>query len=443
MGVSLKNLAAMVSASIERNTQYIEPRIMIISIIAAIGFPLYYVIWHYIFPQPYENLGLRLFGSALFIPSIFVKRWSQWMNRYKSIYWYLATLYTLPFFFTFMLLKNDGSDVWLSSTLVALFLMLLWLDWLNIFIQSVLGMSLAWCAYYLTTDTPHINLIALEYIPIYLFAIIVGIATNYSAEMLRQERLRAMLAAASNIAHELRTPLLGIKSGAVGLRQYLPALLEAYRMAREQGLAVEQIRLAHLHSMQGVLERIEGEADHSNTIIDMLLMNTRINGFTPEKFSVCSIGLCVETALQRYPFASEKERQRVVWNNNGTNFNFRGVELLMVHVLFNLLKNALYHIAKAGKGGIFIHLEKTSQGNALIFRDSGAGIPPEVLPHIFTRFYSWSPDSDDGLGTGIGLAFCRSVMDAFGGAIGCASQPGEYTEFILTFPPLPPSEETP
>lgn len=437
MGVSLKNLAAVVKDAIERNTQYIEHRIMVISIIATICFPLYYVIWHYVFPQPYENLELRLLGSALFIPSIFVKHWPQWLNRYKSIYWYLATLYTLPFFFTFMLLKNNGSDIWLSSTLVAIFLMLLWLDWMNIIIQSVLGTLLAWCAYYLTTGTPHVNLFTLEYIPIYLFAIIVGIATNYSAEMLRQERLRAMLAAASNIAHELRTPLLGIKSGAAGLRQYLPTLLEAYRMAREQGLAVEPIRLAHQYSMHGVLARIEGEADQSNNIIDMLLMNTRINGFTPENFSVCSIGLCVETALQRYSFASERERKLVTWNN-GTNFYFRGIELLMVHVLFNLMKNSLYHIAKAGKGGIFIRLEKSPQSNTLIFRDTGAGVPPEVLPHIFTRFYSWSPDNDIGIGAGIGLAFCRSVMDSFGGSIRCESQLGEYTEFILTFP----SDET-
>lgn len=433
MGISLNKLAGMARTSIERNTQYIEPRIMVISIIAAICFPLYYIIWHYIFPQPYENLWLRLLGSVLFIPSIFVKHWTNWMKRYKSIYWYLATLYTLPFFFFFMLLKNNGSDVWLSSAMVAIFLMLLWLDWINIIIQSVLGMLLAWCAYYLTTDTPHVDLFTLEQIPIYLFAIVVGIATNYSAEMIRQERLRAMLATASNIAHELRTPLLGIKSGAAGLRQYLPSLLESYRLAREHGLLVEPIRLVHLNSMHGVLERIEGEADHSNVIIDMLLMNIRINDAMLSNFSICTIGKCIETALRRYPFASEKERQ-LVTRNNDVDFNFRGIELLMVHVIFNLMKNSLYHIAKAGKGEIAIQLNKKPQGNTLIFRDTGTGIPPEVLPHIFTRFYSWSSDSDNGLGAGIGLAFCYSVMNSFGGSISCESQLGEYTEFILTFP---------
>lgn len=430
-----KSLAAIIKASIERNTQYIEPRIKAISIIAAVCFPLYYVIWHYVFPQPYENLGLRLLGCALFIPSIFVKHWTGWMNRYKSIYWYAATLYTLPFFFIFMLLKNDGSQVWLAATLIAIFLMLLWLDWLNICIQLVLGALLAWASYYLTTDSPHVTFHTLEYVPIYVFAIVVGIVTNYSAERLRHERLRAMLAATSNIAHELRTPLLGIKSGAVGLQQYLPPLLDAYQKAREQNLAVTPIRAVHLQSMHGVLDRIKDEVDYSNTVIDMLLMNTRPSGVNPENLTDCSIAECVRTAIERYPFSSERERQLVTWHAK-EDFRFRGVELLTVHVLFNLIKNALYHIAKAGKGAITISLASTPQGNVLVFRDTGAGIPPRVLPHIFTRFYSWSADGGRGLGAGIGLAFCRGVMESLGGSIRCISQEGAYTEFVLTFPSI-------
>lgn len=435
MGMSLKNLAAVMSASIERNTLYIEPRIVVISIVATICFPLYYVIWHYIFPQPYENLTLRLFGSALFVPLIFVRRWPQWASHYVPVYWYFATLYGLPFFFTFMLLMNAASTVWLMSALIAVFFMTLIHNLHNLIIQFVLGTGMAWFFYSLSANYAQIHVEYWEYLSIYLFAIVGGGLLNFSAEMVQKERLSAMLTAASNIAHELRTPLLGIKSGASGLQHYLPTLLETYRMAKEQGLAVEPIRTVHLHSMHGVLERIEGEADHSNIIIDMLLMNARMDGDMPERLSDCSIGQCVETALRRYPFASERERQLVKWDNAGTDFNFRGVELLMVHVLFNLLKNALYHVARADKGGVSIRLEKMPHGNVLIFRDTGTGIPSEVLPHIFTRFYSWSPDNNNGLGAGIGLAFCRNVMESSGGTIRCQSEPGEYAEFTLTFLP--------
>lgn len=425
--------AGRLYGSIERSAQYSEPRFLAFGAIAVIGFPLYYIVWQTFFPQPYENLGLRILGSLLFLPLMFAKHWPERARRFLTVYWYLAILYALPFFFTFMLLKNGDSTVWLMSALVAVFLMILLLDWVNLTIQFVLGSGLAWLAYYLTSDAPQLSTLYLEYLPISFFTIVAGGVLNFSSEMVKQERLHAMLATASNIAHELRTPLLGIKSGAAGLQQYLPALLDAYHLARGHGLNLTPIRMAHLNSMRGVLERIEAEADYSNTIIDMLLMNARTAGFKRENFSSQSMAQCVETALRRYPFGSEKERSLVVWDNEA-DFYFRGSDLLMTHVLFNLLKNALYHIAKAGKGRIFIRLEPSPHGNRLVFRDTGSGIPSEVLPHIFTRFYSWSSGGDEGLGAGIGLAFCRTVMESFGGSIVCDSKPGEFTEFVMTFP---------
>lgn len=433
IGRSLKNLAAAIKESIENNTQYIEPRIMFISIIAVIGFPLYYFIWHDLFPQPYENLGLRLVGSGLFLPFMFVKHWPSWLCKYKAVYWFLTVLYALPFFFSFMLLMNAASTVWLMSALVATFLMVLLLSWQNLVIQFVIGTSLAWLAFSLATPQAYTPTHYWIYLPIFIFAIVAGGLLNFSFKMVQQERLRAMLAATSNIAHELRTPLLGIKSGAAGLQKYLPTLLATYQLAKNRGLVDDPIRLAHLHTMDGVLERIENEADQSNIIIDMLLMNARMDGYSTENFTTCSMARCIETALQRYPFVSEQERKLVDWDAEGQDFTFAGSELLMVHVLFNLLKNAQYYIARAGKGDINIRLEATPQGNSLIFWDGGTGIPPEVLPHIFTRFYSWSPD-DNRSGAGIGLAFCRSVMHAFGGSIRCDSLLEKYTEFVLTFP---------
>lgn len=429
----MKKLAALAWASMERSVQYFEQRFLPFGLVAVIGFPLYYVVWHYAFPQPYENLPLRLLGGVLFVPVMLAKYWPDRLRRYLPVYWYSAILFALPFFFTFMLLKNNGNSVWLLSALAAVFLMVLLLDWLNLFIQFTLGVGLAWAAYSLTTEAPQLEFVSLEHLPIYLFIVILGGVANYSSEVVKRERLRAMLATASTIAHELRTPLLGIKAGAAGLKEHLPALLETYRLARAAGLSVASIRAAHLDSMRGVLERIEAEADHSNTAIDMLLMNTRAAGLNRAALVPCSMEACIETALRRYPFASGRERLLVRWEK-GADFSFLGTELPMVHVLFNLLKNAVYHIAKAGKGEIVIRLEPTPEGGKLIFRDTGPGIPPAVLPHIFTRFYSWSQGGDGGSGAGIGLAYCWNVMEAFGGSIVCESKQGEFTEFVLTFP---------
>lgn len=427
-----RRAAEMLLGPTRHNVQYFERRRFAIGI-AAVAFPLYYYIWRDLFPQPYENLPLRLLGGALFLPLLFVERWPDWARRLRPYYWYFTLLYSLPFFFAFMTLKNGGTDVWVQSTLAAILVMILVLDWATLIVHFAVGTGLAWLAYFLTTDAAPAAADHFEHLPIILFVLVLGAASNYSREVVRAGQERAMLATAGSIAHELRTPLLGIKTGAAGLKGYLPILLEAYRLARENGLPVRPVRAAHLQTMAGVLDRIETEANYSNAIIDMLLANVRLNDTAGRERAPCSMARCVETALARYPF-SARERALVAWQP-GADFVFVGSELLMVHVLFNLLKNALRHIAKAGKGDIAIRIEPSPRGGRLVFRDTGSGIAPEVLPHIFNRFYTADDAGDSVLGTGIGLAFCRDVMHGFGGRIECLSTPGSHTELVLTFPP--------
>jgi two-component system CAI-1 autoinducer sensor kinase/phosphatase CqsS len=140
---------------------------------------------------------------------------------------------------------------------------------------------------------------------------------------------------------------------------------------------------------------------------------------------------CVQRAIDRYPFSSESERS-LVEVAPGPDFRFRGSDVLLMHVLFNLMKNALYHIAHAGKGEIFIWLEpNTVAENRLFFMDTGQGIHPALLPRIFDRFFT---SMETGRGSGIGLSFCRMVMEGFDGHIACESVHGEFTRFILSFP---------
>jgi len=415
-----------------RNVEYFQRRLHAFAIIAIVAFPFYYWVWRSAFPQPYENLGLRLIGAALFVPILLSNRWPDRLKPYLPYYWYVALLYSLPFFFSFMLLKNNGSEVWIGSALVAIFVMVLLLDWITLIVHSLLGTGLGVLAFALTSDAPLLAFEHYEFLAIGLFAVAIGAVSNYDSERIRIEQERAMLATAGSIAHELRTPLLGIRAGASGLARYLPALIESHELAQRQGLPVPAIRGAHLDALKGVLERIDAEAYHSNAIIDMLLVNARVTGAAEQEMVVCSMARCVEIALQRYPF-SDNERALVSWRS-GADFEFQGAELLVVHVIFNLIKNALRHIAKSGKGRIVILIYAAEDSNRLIVHDTGGGIAPQSLPHIFRRFYTSADDSDSVLGAGIGLAFCRDVMSSFGGTIECRSIYGESSEFVLTFP---------
>lgn len=89
----------------------------------------------------------------------------------------------------------------------------------------------------------------------------------------------------------------------------------------------------------------------------------------------------------------------------------------------------MYYIKDAGKGNIKIWLETNENFNQLHFKDTGKGISKDFLPKIFDSFTTKTYH-----GSGIGLPFCKMVMQSYGGKIVCNSIEGECTEFILNFP---------
>lgn len=241
----------------------------------------------------------------------------------------------------------------------------------------------------------------------------------------RQAELMRMLAA--TIAHELRTPLAAINLAADTTKDYLPELIQGYETAKKQKLLTSEISDEQLQTIASSMDDIEAEANYSNTIINMLLTNLDRQSIKSGELQPCSIAHCVDEALHRYPFQSD-ERALVHWDND-QDFAFNGKEILTIHVLFNLIKNSLYYIRDAGKGEIKIWIEQGKATNKLYFKDTGKGISADILPSIFNLFFSNTYH-----GTGIGLAYCKMVMESYKGSIECKSVEGEFTEFVLTFP---------
>ena len=259
------------------------------------------------------------------------------------------------------------------------------------------------------------------------------LAREQERNLLASKR-QAMYQLAGNIAHELRTPLLSILAAAKGTGNYMPVLVDAYRKARQLGRESEPIREIHLDTLSDSLNNITTEASHSLTIIDMLLMNIRGMEIDPEAYSILSMRDCINESLDRYPFRdSQKELIEV---SGSEDFRFKGVRQLMVHVFYNLIKNALYAIAcKGGNGSITISIRNGDEVNNVYFKDTGPGINPAVLPYIFDNFYSARSEHSEG-NIGIGLSFCKNVLMHFDAGIECISEEGLYTEFILSFPVL-------
>jgi PAS domain S-box-containing protein len=242
-----------------------------------------------------------------------------------------------------------------------------------------------------------------------------------------EQRLAGIKALSASIAHELRTPLTAIQFGLSGTKNYLPKLVRAYNEAKKYNLDIEPIQSKNLQVLSEVFDNIESEVRYSETIINMLLMNVKQQRVSTANFKIISMNECVEEAKSRYPFKPEEEKL-FNWDDKN-NFMFYGDKTLMVHILFNLLKNSLYYIHAAEKGKIKVWYKKQENINILHFKDTGKGIPANVLPNVFEKFYTTTHH-----GTGLGLAFCKMVMTSFDGDITCTSEYGKFTLFELLFP---------
>lgn len=240
------------------------------------------------------------------------------------------------------------------------------------------------------------------------------------------------MAAAASMAHEMRTPLLTIRMQAGAIARFWPAIYEGYQLAVQHGLCKPAVRPQTLERLSNIADAITHEVDRSNTVINMMLASATMEHIDSSTFTHHSIKSCVSEALGRYPFG-QREREQVV-SDAVNDFQFYGSDTLLVYVLFNLLKNALYALKAASKGNITISTARYSSYNALSFTDTGIGVARHVLPHIFDAFFT----TKGGSGAGIGLAFCHRVMTSFGGGIRCDSVVGEYTTFILEFPVCEP-----
>jgi signal transduction histidine kinase len=100
-------------------------------------------------------------------------------------------------------------------------------------------------------------------------------------------------------------------------------------------------------------------------------------------------------------------------------------------VLENLIANALRFTPRGGRISVQCSVVSGQSKFAQVcVSDSGAGIPPDELPHIFERFYK----SRDSRGTGLGLAIAKNLIAAHGGEISAQSEPGAGTTIRFSLP---------
>ena len=109
-------------------------------------------------------------------------------------------------------------------------------------------------------------------------------------------------------------------------------------------------------------------------------------------------------------------------------------------VLGNLLSNAIKYTESGGS--ILIRLGPCEESVCITVQDTGIGINPEDLPHVFTKFYRTAQGRTKRSGTGLGLALVWAIVEQHGGRVTVASTPGEGSAFTIRLPAIasaPPS----
>ncbi|EKE01105.1 MAG: Sensor protein [uncultured bacterium] len=280
---------------------------------------------------------------------------------------------------------------------------------------------------YLSTKAPLYDEATEEIIGI--IGVSVDITDRKKAEQLQKQKdkevfdqiSQAVETLSGSIAHEIRTPL-----SIIGIN------IDRLQLEFDKTLTSSD-KTEQVNKIKELINNIKFAIKSASNIINMLLVKLRnifhTNNASDTKLKPYSIKSCINEAIQEYPFYND-EYKAIVWDDAANkDFIYEGNYLLTKHVLFNLIKNALRAIKETERGKIYISLRTDKNSNHLIFRDTASGIPPKMLDSIFQQFSSTSKD-----GAGLGLAFCKTIMNSYNGDITCNSKTGKYTEFVLSFP---------
>jgi two-component system CAI-1 autoinducer sensor kinase/phosphatase CqsS len=191
--------------------------IKITGILGAIGFPLYWVIWTYFLPQNFDSFNMRMAVAVLSIGIFFYKKWPNQLQKYFPLYWHFSLVCALPFFHTYLLLKNDFSNTSSTAYAIVTFLLLILVsDVLLTVALFITGSLLGLLLFMITESSFVINVDRAQfYLPLTAFMFLGGTllinglrkGNIFLEQQANQQRQNAIRSLAGSIAHEMRNPL--------------------------------------------------------------------------------------------------------------------------------------------------------------------------------------------------------------------------------------------
>jgi signal transduction histidine kinase len=219
----------------------------------------------------------------------------------------------------------------------------------------------------------------------------------------------------NDAAHELKTSVAIVKST-------LQSLLHRPRSQRDYEIGLE-----------GLLE----DCSRLEDLLDRMLRLSRIeqnpeNG-APRKLAITELTSTCEAAIARMSTMAEQRKITLEFDGPAA-VSLRADPEDLELIWLNLLENAVQY----SPAGSTVQIRVQPADNAMTqvtVSDSGPGIPPQELPHIFERFHRGDPSRSRSTGGfGLGLAICKALVDAYGGKIEVINLPGHGAQVRVLLP---------
>ncbi len=225
-----------------------------------------------------------------------------------------------------------------------------------------------------------------------------------TADSLHHERSR-LADSLADISHQLRTPLTSI--------HLLLTMLSDPQLTEEHRLSLMQ----ELHTLVSRLD----------WLVTSLLKLSKLDAGTVQlRRDTIPLRTLLEHAGMSVQLPMELREQTLTIQAEG---NFCGDDAWTAEALGNILKNCMEHTPQGGC--ISVTAAENPLYAEIIITDTGSGILPEDLPHIFERFYKGKSSGENGFG--IGLALARTIITAQNGTVKAENRPGGGSRFVVRF----------
>ena len=234
-----------------------------------------------------------------------------------------------------------------------------------------------------------------------------------------EEKMRRFIADAS---HELRTPLTSIKGFA------------------------ELSRSGALPDTGDALRRIDDEAGRMALLVEDLLTLARLDAHRPLNTEPVDVLSLAADAVQAARVAAPQRSIRLQFGDSDEPPIVLGDASRLMQVIRNLVNNAVVHTPKDASITVGVDVDSgdtvgvggSHDDVVITVADTGQGLDPADLEHVFERFYRGDSSRyrGEGGGSGLGLSIVAALVDAHGGRVGVESTPGQGARFWVRLPRL-------